>query len=131
YRIDPDDPKVRRGLEERLFQAGRLRDVAKLLEQILATRTGLGDEGLAIRERLVALYTGELGDAERAMGHIEAVLRDDPDRESMRRAAHQMLEHRTLGVRASLALADAYERLGGAPNAAAMLAIAFEALRGP
>src|SRR5260221_4283463 len=53
-RIDPNDQKIRRALEERLRAAGKPRDVARLLEQTLSSSPGPSPEdAVGIRERLM------------------------------------------------------------------------------
>src|SRR5260221_2427649 len=130
-RIDPNDQKIRRALEERLRAAGKPRDVARLLEQTLSSSPGPSPEdAVGIRERLMMLYAGDLGEPERAMPHLEEVLRHNPNHELARGTAHRLVSHKSLAGRAAGALADAYGRLGTFPESAAMLEISLATLRG-
>src|SRR5579859_3070438 len=129
-RVDPSDVRVRRSLEDRLRQAGKLRDIARLLEQVLASPGSAPEEAIGVRERLVALYAGDLGEPERALPHIEEILRNDPSNELARSTAHRLVSHKAYAGRAASALADAYGRLGTYPESAAMLEASLETLRG-
>src|SRR4029453_13189742 len=77
------------------------------------------------------LYAGDLGEPDRALPHIEELLRDNPSHELARGTAHRLVSHKALGGRAAGALADAYGRLGTYPESAAMLEVSLETLRGP
>jgi len=130
-RVDPSDKKVRHSLEERLRQAGKLRELARLLEHVVSSPTGLTpEEVFAVRERLLALYSSDLNEPERAMPHIEEILQADPSHERARGTAHRLISHKSVAGRAANALADAYQRLGTHHESAAMLEIALETLRG-
>src|SRR3954447_5576643 len=72
-RVDPSDARVRRSLEERLRQAGKFREVARLIEPALSSSETTAEEGRGIRERLMALYVGEIGEPERALPHVEEI----------------------------------------------------------
>ena len=130
-RIEPGDQKVRRSLEDRLRDAGKFRELGRLLEQQLAAPEASAEDILRIRERLISLYAGDLVEPDRALPHIEEVLRDTPGHELARGAAHRLVSHKSFGGRAAAALADAYARLETFPESAAMLEISMEALRGP
>ena len=67
-KLDPADTASRDMLEARYLRANRHRDVARLLEQALATDPPLAeDEQLRLRARLVDLYAGQLHEPERTM----------------------------------------------------------------
>jgi golgin subfamily B member 1 len=129
-RMAPDDERVQRTLEARYRQAGKFRDLARLLEQSVSLPSLATAEARAMRERLIDVYMTELGEPERALPHIEEILRDDPAHEMARRTAHKLLSHKALLSKAAAALADAYERLGTYPEAAALLAMQLESMRG-
>ncbi|HEY6559367.1 MAG TPA: tetratricopeptide repeat protein [Polyangiaceae bacterium] len=131
-RIEPDAAATRAALEQRLLACGRHRDAVQLLEQSLE-RDPPPDpsEAQPIRERLVARYMNELGEPQRAMPHVEALLASDPDHAMARAAAEALLEVRAVAARATAALSDAYERLGQLETAAAMLAQELKSVRGP
>src|SRR5689334_21435357 len=79
----------------------------------------------------MVLYAGDLGEPDRALPHIEELLRDNPSHELARGTAHRLVSHKALAGRAAGALADAYGRLGTYPESAAMLEVSLETLRGP
>ncbi|HKQ71046.1 MAG TPA: hypothetical protein VJT73_16985, partial [Polyangiaceae bacterium] len=130
-RVEPTNERARSSLEARLGQAGKFRELARLLEQSLTSAPEPSLEtATGIRERLIALYVGELGEPERALPHSEEILRQNPAHELGRRTAHRLVSHKPLAGRAAGALADAYEELGTFPEAAAMLEVSLESLRG-
>lgn len=131
-RVDPADAVARDALESRLLQCGRPRDAAKLLEQALLRDVPLEEqEARGIRERLIGLYTEALGDSQKAIPHVEAVLAMDPRHERARQVAESLLENRAVAARAAAALSDAYEKVGDLSNAAAMLTLELKIVRGP
>jgi tetratricopeptide (TPR) repeat protein len=131
-RIEPADAEALAALEGRFLGSGRHRDAAKLLEQALLRYSDPGArEALAIRGKLLGLYTEELGEPQRAIPHVEALLGADPSHEQARRVAEALLEHRTVAPRAAAALSDAYDRLGLVQNAADMLTRELKLARGP
>jgi golgin subfamily B member 1 len=130
-RLEPTDIDARRFLEERYERAGRFADLAKLLEQTLAADPGPSDDDArAIRLRLLALYTW-LREVERSLPHVEEILRREPAQENARSIAVELLNHKALAARAASILATAHERLGQFTEAAKMLSIEIEQLRGP
>jgi tetratricopeptide (TPR) repeat protein len=103
-RLDPGDHATARALEERYVGAGRPRDAAKLLEQIVGGHSALpADEDTAIRERLLALYS-DLQERERTIPHVERLLAQEPSHFAAREAAESLLSHRALASRAAAAL---------------------------
>ncbi|WP_437925061.1 tetratricopeptide repeat protein [Sorangium sp. So ce291] len=129
-RIDPADASARWALEARYARAGRLQDVARLLEQSLTAEPPPPD-ALEIRARLVDLYSGPLKEIERALPHVEEVLAQDPAHEAAFRAGEALLGRKTALVRAAAALESAHARLGKAQDAARMMTLQIENLRGP
>ena len=131
-KVDPADAAARRALEDRLARAGRLGEVARMLEQALTADPPPPDaEALAIRSRLVALYSGELKEVERALPHVEEVLARDPGNAAAIGVAEGLLGRRAVAARAAAALEGPYERAGRAKEAAKMLSLQIEAQRGP
>jgi len=131
-KLDPGDATTRTALESRYLAAGRSSDVCRLLEQALnADPPPDSEEGLAIRSRLIDLYSGKLAEIERCIPHVEEVLKLDPSHGRAQKVAEQLLTHRAIAARAAAALEGVHESLGNAPEAARMLALQVESLRGP
>lgn len=129
-RIDPGDTAARDSLEARFMDAGRFSDVVKLLEQGLLGEQP-EEQATRVRARLIDLYVGELHELERAMPHVEEVLKRDPAHLKARGAGVQLLAHKATAARAAAALEGAYERRGELQDAARMLGVEVEHLRGP
>ncbi|WP_437828702.1 tetratricopeptide repeat protein [Sorangium sp. So ce1153] len=129
-RIDPADASARWALEARYARAGRMQDVARLLEQALTAEPPPPDAP-EIRARLIDLYSGPLKEIERALPHVEEVLAHDPAHEAAFRAGEALLGRKTALVRAAAALESAHARLGKAQDAARMMTLQIENLRGP
>lgn len=134
-KVEPSDGESRRALEGLYRRASRWTELAKLLEQAIPRR-GDGDEGDEGQEReargkLIELYQGELQQPERALGHIEELLRQDPGSEIAREGARKLQGHKMLGVRAALALEGAHERAGEQAEVVRLLGVLVEATRGP
>ena len=131
-RIDSSALAARRALEQRLVAVGRTREGARLLEQRLGqTPPPNDDEARSMRQRLIELYVGALGDPKGALPHVEVLLASDPAHELARQVAERLLENKALASRASVALSDAYEKLGRREEAAALLAQELKVGRGP
>ena len=131
-KTDPADADAQRALDERYTNAGRFGDLAKLLEQTLAaTPPPSEDEALATRARLIRIYMAELKQIDPALGHVEEVLRVDPSVEPAFEVAEQLLANKTVAARVASALAGVYDRMGDANEAARMMAIEVDHLRGP
>ncbi len=131
-KLDPADANARKAIVAAYEKTGRLADLAKMLEQLVTQDPPPdAEESLAIRLRLLSLYAGGLGEIERAMPHVEEVLRADPLHAEARRVATELVGHKSLTARAAGALSDAYEAAGEPSDAAEMRAAEIEALRGP
>lgn len=131
-RVSPGDPAARSALERLHVAGGRPRDAARLLEQTLLREPGPSDvEAREVRERLIELYLGELGEPARAMPHVEALLVSNPGHGGALAAAETLLDNKTVAPRAAAALSDAYEKRGDVHNAAAMLTQELKTVRGP
>ena len=131
-RLDPADPRSKKALEQLYEKTGRLADLAKLLEQSAAQDPPPPeDEARAIRVRLLGLYAGGLGEIERALPHVEEILRLEPTHEQARRIGEELLGHKALTGRAAAALGAAYEASGEPGEAARLYGVEIEAVRGP
>ncbi|WP_437587251.1 tetratricopeptide repeat protein [Sorangium sp. So ce1000] len=129
-KVDPGDASARWELEVRYTRAGRLQEIARMLEQALAAEAPPPD-AVEIRTRLIDLYSGPLKELERALPHVEEVLAQRPGHEAAMRAGEALLARKTVVVRAAAALEASHARLGNAPEAARMMALQIENLRGP
>ncbi|WP_437809205.1 tetratricopeptide repeat protein [Sorangium sp. So ce1078] len=129
-RIDPGDASSRWALEARYARAGRLQEIARMLEPALAAEPPPPD-ALEIRTRLIDLYSGPLKEIERALPHVEEVLAQNPGHEAAFRVAEALLARKTVLVRAAAALESAHARRGRPQEAARMMALQIENLRGP
>ncbi|EYF00893.1 tetratricopeptide repeat protein [Chondromyces apiculatus] len=134
-KLDPADTWARHALEERLTKAGKVADVTRMLEQVLTTEPGPEEgEALAIRARLIGLYTAEQADpkdVEKALPHVEEVLARDPGHAVAIATAEALLARKPVAPRAAAALEVPYERVGRTKDAMKMLSMQIEALRGP
>ncbi len=131
-RLEPADPRAKKVLVALYEKTGRLADLAKLLEQTVAQDPPPpAAEARALRLRLLGLYTGGLGEIERALPHVEEILRLDPTHEQARKVAEDLLGHKALTARVASALATAYEAAGEPAEAARLIGVEIEALRGP
>jgi tetratricopeptide (TPR) repeat protein len=132
-KIDPTDVSSRRALEDCYERGGKLAELAKLLEQALsgdATSPDV-DATRSLRVRLISLYAGGLGEVERALPHVEELLRVDPTHPAARAIAFELLGHKGVAARAAAALSSAFEASGEPGEAARMLAVEIDTLRGP
>lgn len=131
-RLDPHDDETRGKLEVRYMEANRPKDVARLLEQALAADPPPQDHSAReIRGRLIHLYSGPLGELERSLPHVEALLADDPEHDEARAVAQKLLEVKALAGRAAAALAQATEATGTPADVIKILAVELEHTRGP
>lgn len=131
-RIEPGATATRDALLERFQKSGRARDAAKLLEQTLSGDPAPDAEHADLmRARLIDLYMREIGEPERALPHVEALLASSPHHEAAHAAAEALLENKAAAARAAGALSDAYDKLGRTEDAAAMLSRELKLVRGP
>ncbi len=128
-RIDPTDAVALDALQTRFLSSGRHREAVRLLEQAVAKAEG--GEAARLRSRLIEVYTDELGEPQRAMPHVEALLADDPGHERALAVAEALLENKVMAPKAAAALASAYLELGMTDHAAAMLTRELKVARGP
>ena len=129
-RLDPGDERAKQALALLYEKTGRLADLARLLEQRASGDLGAG-EARAVRDRLLKLYAGGLGEIERAMPHVEEILRVEPTHAEARRIGEELLGHKAFTGRAAAALGAAYDASGEPAEAARLYGVEIEALRGP
>ena len=130
-RLDPSDRVATEALEAHYLRSGRVKDAAKWLEQILASRPNKRDaDELALRERLMRLYCEELDERDRALPHAEVLLQQEATHAAALEAARGLLGHRALGARAAAAVASALDRSGDFADAAAVLESQLATVRG-
>ncbi|MEO5730660.1 MAG: hypothetical protein ABI134_28115, partial [Byssovorax sp.] len=131
-KIDPSDAASRRALEDCYERGGKLGELARLLEQQLSGDSSPDPAAArAVRVRLISLYAGGLGEVERALPHVEELLRIDPAHPAARAIARELLGHKGVAARAAAALSSAFEQTGELVEAARMLGLEIEVLRGP
>ena len=132
-KLEPADVAARRALEDCYERGNKLAELAKLLEQELAGEASASDTAAtrAVRVRLISLYAGGLEEVERALPHVEELLRSDPGHPAARVIARELLGHKGVAARAAAALSSAFEQTGEPGEAARMLGIEIDLLRGP
>ncbi len=128
-RKDPSEDTAR-ALAELYLQAGRLPELARTLEQLLAS---LPEEDIArkneLREELLQLFTQRLNSPERALPFAEALLEQDATHAAARELCTLLLSNKGVQSRAALALANA--SAGFAFEEVRYLELALETTRGP
>ena len=129
-KADPEDRSARRALEGWYAREARHADLAKLLEQSLAKAEG-EDEARTLRERLVELCAGPLRQPERALPHVEELLKALPGHEQARKVARTLLGVKTAAARAAEILEGVHERLGETTDQVRMLEVQIDGLHGP
>ena len=130
-RLDPSDRVATEALEAHYLRSGKVKEAAKWLEQVLASRPSKRDaDELALRERLLRLYCEQLDERDRSLPHAEVLLAQDATHEAALDAARSLLGHRALGPRAAAALAAALDRSGDFADAAAVLEAQLATVRG-
>lgn len=132
FKLDPLDVEARHALEGLYKKTSRWTELARFWEQILSKNGAEGnlEEDPSTRANLVQLYIGDLPQPDRAIGHIEEILRHHPTHVLGREAAHQLLTHKMLGVRAAAALESAYEQTGEHDEVVRILNSLIELARG-
>ncbi|HRI64692.1 MAG TPA: tetratricopeptide repeat protein, partial [Polyangium sp.] len=131
-RVDPTDAESRAAMTERLMATGRVADVAKLYEAAIAADPPPPEEDvLALREQAIELYVDRLHELEKGLPHAEEVLKKNPDSELAWRSCEQLLTHKTLAARAAAAIENVYMAREQFEDAARMLTIQIDSVRGP
>jgi tetratricopeptide (TPR) repeat protein len=130
-KLAPENGEVREEVMRRLIGAGRHKDVVELLEQALNREPPpSAEEDRLHREQLVDLCVTVLKSPERALTHVEGLLRIEPAHEMALSAAESLLDNKPLMLRAAAALSDAFERSGNVERAVAMLTFELRHVRG-
>ncbi|HMA91841.1 MAG TPA: hypothetical protein VKP30_04100, partial [Polyangiaceae bacterium] len=129
--LDPALSEASDALEDRLIAAGRFRDAAKRIEARLAHGELSGEQSIALRERLLDIYTNELPEPPKAMAQVEAILPLQPAHDRALSAAERLCAVSMMAPRALAVLSSAHERLGNLERAAALLTQELKVARGP
>lgn len=129
-RWEPMDADARKQLAELYGRAGRLKDLAKLAEQVVTTVGVEADDVLLAREQLVALYGGPLREPEKALPHLEAILAVDPSNGEALAVAEHLLTVRATAGRAAAALRSAAGVRGDMEGQLRYLLVELEYARG-
>lgn len=122
--IDPLHEASLDALEKLYEDAERFGELAALLERRL--ETALDDEAVDIRLYLARLYLDQLLVPERALGHVEEILKNRSDDADARELAERMLEIGSLKRRVALLLEGVYEARDEVKNLVRMLEIHLE-----
>jgi tetratricopeptide (TPR) repeat protein len=129
-RIDPAHRGARESLEAHYLAAGQHREAAQLLERSLPKLED-AEEIHGLHRRLAEAYVVTLGEPQKAIAHIEALLAADANDADSVAMAEALLKVKPVAGRAAAALADAHERLGNLTAAATMFDFELEYARGP
>src|SRR5262249_22461982 len=122
--IDPYHETAVRSLDRLYTRAGKERELAALLERRL--ETAVGEESLDLKLRLARLQIG-LHEPEKAIVHVDDVLRERVNDADARQLAERLLEIGTLRVRAARILEAVYKSRDEVRDLARVLATRLEA----
>ncbi|HEY3495662.1 MAG TPA: tetratricopeptide repeat protein, partial [Polyangiaceae bacterium] len=122
--IDSYHETAVRSLDRLYTRAGKERELAALLDRRL--ETAVGEESLDLKLRLARLQIG-LHEPEKAIVHVEDVLRERVNDPDARQLAERLLEIGTLRVRAARILEAVYETRDEVRDLARVLATRLEA----
>lgn len=123
--IDPVHDGAIRALDRLYLKQGKSRELAALLERRL--ETAVGDEAFELKLRLAKLQL-ELHQPDKAIGHVEDVLRERIGDYEARELAERMLAIGELRPRAARALETVYESRDEVRDLVRVLAIRLESL---
>ncbi|HVY26926.1 MAG TPA: tetratricopeptide repeat protein [Polyangiaceae bacterium] len=123
--IDPVHDAAIRALDRLYLKQGKNRELSALLERRL--ETAVGDEAFELKLRLAKLQL-ELHQPDKAMGHVEDVLRERVGDYEARELAERMLAIGELRPRAARALETVYEARDEVRDLVRVLAIRLESL---
>ncbi|HYQ14626.1 MAG TPA: hypothetical protein VEQ58_02680, partial [Polyangiaceae bacterium] len=123
--IDPLHDAAIRALDRLYLKQGKNRELSALLERRL--ETAVGDEAFELKLRLAKLQLDQL-QPEKAMGHVEDVLRERVGDYEARELAERMLSIGELRPRAARALEIVYEARDEVRDLVRVLAIRLETL---
>ncbi|MFO0666146.1 MAG: tetratricopeptide repeat protein [Polyangiaceae bacterium] len=131
-RWEPADATARKQLAELYERAGRLKDLARLSEQVISAQgAGVTEEDvLTARTQLVHLYGTRLREPEKALPHLEAVLLVDPGQSEALEVAEHLLTVRATAGRAAAALRAAAAVRGDMEGQLRYLHVELEYARG-
>jgi tetratricopeptide (TPR) repeat protein len=102
-----DNPRLLRALDAHCRLTKRFALACEVIERALENAMLPYDDALALRRRLLLLYTGEAALPHRAIEHVEELLRAEPTDADARRVAERLLGVREVASRAASALAVA------------------------
>jgi golgin subfamily B member 1 len=126
--IDPAHDAAIRALDRLYLKQGKNPELSALLERRL--ETAVGDEAFELKLRLAKLQL-ELLHPDKAMGHVEDVLRERVGDYEARELAERMLAIGELRPRAARALETVYETRDEVRDLVRVLAIRLESLTTP
>ena len=126
--IDPVHDAAIRALDRLYLKQGKSRELSALLERRL--ETAVGDEAFELKLRLAKLQL-DLHQPDKAMGHVEDVLRERVGDYEARELAERMLAIGELRPRAARALETVYEARDEVRDLVRVLAIRIESLTSP
>ena len=126
--IDPVHDAAIRALDRLYLKQGKSRELSALLERRL--ETAVGDEAFELKLRLAKLQL-DLLQPDKAMGHVEDVLRERVGDYEARELAERMLAIGELRPRAARALETVYEARDEVRDLVRVLAIRIESLTSP
>ncbi len=126
--IDPVHDAAIRALDRLYLKQGKNRELSALLERRL--ETAVGDEAFELKLRLAKLQL-DLLQPDKAMGHVEDVLRERVGDYEARELAERMLAIGELRPRAARALETVYEARDEVRDLVRVLAIRIESLTTP
>jgi len=124
--IDPLHDSAVRALDRLYARQERHKDLAALLERRLDTAAG--EEAFEFKLRLARIQLEQLHEPDKAVVHVEDVLRDKPNDYDARELAEKMLEIGSLRGRAARMLESVYEGRDEIRDLVRVLAIRLEEL---
>src|SRR5690606_12336258 len=128
----PRDLSAREALAARHLQMHQPQEAVRLFEFALEVTPPLDPaQQRDVRERLIDMYQSTLKQPERALPHVEGLLQVEPNHPAALALAESLREHRSVGLRATAALSDAYSAAGHTELAIRMLNIELSRVRGP
>lgn len=125
--VDPLHDAAIRSLDRLYVRQGKDRELSDLLQRRL--ETAIGDEGFELKLRLAKLQL-DLHEPERAVSHVEDVLRERVSEHEARALAERMLEIGSLRGRAARMLEAVYEERDEIRDLVRVLSIRLEGLLG-
>lgn len=124
--LDPSHDGAVRALDRLYGQLERYEDLARLLTRRVDTASG--DELLELELRLARIELDRLHHPERAIGHVENVLRERPNDYDARELAEKLLQIGSMRARAAKILEGVYEARDEMRDLVRVLGIRLEEL---